>query len=149
MAVLSRLLIGSQQRVDLPDILAIESYVSSDFKNLIKSLVGTTPMVLKGFEIIDAPLSINTRSVSIRVADSVLYNPQSSAGSFFYGLQEGHPLAAPLVPDLRTNATNYVYLTLTSKGYAPDSRAFWDVDLNSGEGGEFNQIVNTQSVLRV
>jgi hypothetical protein len=106
-------------------------------------------MVLKGFEIIDAPLSINTRSVSIRVANSVLYNPQSSAGSFFYGLEEGHALAEPLVPDLRTNATNYVYLTLTSEGYAPDSRAFWDVDLNSGDGGEFNQIVNTQSVLRV
>jgi len=149
MAVLSRLLVGSQQRLDLPDVLAIESYVSSDFKNLIKSFVGSSPMILKGFEVIDAPLSINQTNVSIRVAGSVLYNSQSSAGSFFCGLEEGHPLATPLVPDLKNNSTNYVYLTLSSEGYAQDTRAFWDVDLNSGEGGEFNQIVNTQSVLKV
>jgi hypothetical protein len=148
-AVLGRLLIGSQQRVDLPDLLSLDSYTASDFRYLIKSFIGDVPLVLKGFEIIDAPQSIGTSSVSIKVSDSVLFNASSTAGSFFYGLPEGDPLSAPLVPELRLNATNYVYLTLSSVGKAQDTRAFWDVDLNGGEGGEFNQDVNTESVLMV
>jgi Avian adenovirus fibre, N-terminal len=147
MAVLGRVLIGSQQRVDLTDFLAIDSYVGGDLKYLIQSLTAT-PMVLKGFEVIDAPLSIGASSVSIKVADSVVYFPSSSAGCFYYGLPEGNALSIPLVPELRVNATNYVYLTLTTEGIAQDSRAFWDVDLNGGEGGEFSQDVNTESVLK-
>lgn len=152
MSVLGRVLIGSQQRLDLADVLAQDSYTASDFKHLIKSFIGDAPLVLKGFDLIDAPSSIGTTSVSIRVADSVLYSPTSSAGSFFYGLPEGQDLSAPLVPELRlgTNLVptiNYVYVTLSTVGRGQDTRAFWDVNLNGGEGGEFNQDVNTESVL--
>lgn len=147
MAVLARLLIGSQQRIDLPDFLALQSYVASDFKELIRSFVGDRALILKGFEIIDAPQAIGTTGVAIKVSDSVLYNPTSSAGSFFFGLPDGDELSAPLVPELRPNTVNYVYLTLSTTGAAQDTRAFWDVDLNGGEGGEFNQDINTESVL--
>lgn len=147
MAVLGRVLIGSQQRVDLTDFLAIDSYSGGDWKYFVQSLTAN-PLVLKGFEVIDAPLSIGTTGISIKVADSVVYAPSSTAGCFFYGLPEGNALSTPLVPELRVSATNYVYLTLTAEGVAQDSRAFWDVDLNGGEGGEFNQDVNTESVLR-
>ena len=149
MAVLSRLLIGSQQRLDLPDLLSMSSYTASDFKFLIKSLVGSAPLILKGFDIIDAPSCINTSSVSIRVADSVLYNTESSSGSFYYGLPEGNEISQPVSPILRANAINYIYLTLSSSGEGKDTRAFFDVDLNGGNGGEFNQGVNTQSVLKI
>jgi hypothetical protein len=149
MAVLGKLLMGSQQRVDLPDFLSIESYVASDFKHLIKSFIGKTPLILKGFEIVDAGAAISSTSVSIKIADAVLYHPESSAGSFYYGLPEGDELSEPLVPELRLDATNYVYLTLTTVGRAQDSRAFWDVDLNGGQGGEFNQDINTESVITV
>lgn len=149
MAVLSRLLIGSQQRLDLPDLLSIDSYAASDFRYLIKSLVGSTPLVLKGFDIIDAPSAIGQNNVSIRVADSALYNADSSAGSFYYGLPEGNVLSEPISPILRSNAINYIYITLSSSGQGQDTRAFFDVDLNGGSGGEFNQDINTQSVLKV
>jgi hypothetical protein len=149
MAVLGRLLLGSQQRVDLTDLLSIESFVSSDFRHLIKTFVGSNPMVLKGFEVIDAPLSIGSSAISIKVADSVLFNPESSAGSFFYALPEGNALSTPLSPELRLNATNYVYLTLSSVSTASDTKAFFDVDLNGGAGGEFTQEVSTQSTLVV
>jgi hypothetical protein len=149
MAVLGKLLMGSQQRVDLPDFLSIESYVASDFKHLIKSFIGTTPLILKGFEIINASAAISSTSVSIKIADAVLYHPESSAGSFYYGLPEGDELSEPLVPELRLDATNYVYLTLSTVGRAQDSRAFWDVDFNGGQGGEFNQDINTESVITV
>lgn len=148
MAVLGRVLIGSQQRVDLTDFLAIDSYNAGDWKYFIKSIT-SEPLILKGFEVIDAPLSIGTNGISIKVSDSVLYHPNSSAGSFFYGLPEGNALSAPLVPELRANSTNFIYLVLTTQGVAQDSRAFWDIDLNGGAGGEFSQDVNTESVLKV
>lgn len=149
MAVLSRLLVGSQQRVDLADFLSIQSYVSSDFRELMRSFVGSSPVILKGFDLINASQSIGTTSVSINVAESVLYDPTSNAGSFFSGLPEGNALSQPIVlgQELRTNAVNYVYLTLTTTGAGQDTRAFWDVDLNGGAGGEFNQTINTEGVL--
>jgi hypothetical protein len=147
MSVLGRLLIGSQQRVDLTDFLAGDSYTAGDFKYLIKSMTAN-PMILKGFEVVDAPLSIGTAGISIKVADSVVYYPTSNAGCFYYGLPEGNTLSTALVPELRLNATNYIYLVLTTENRAQDSKAFWDVDLNGGAGGEFNQDVNTESVLK-
>lgn len=149
MAVLGRRLVGSQQRVDLSDFLSFDSYVASDFRHLIKTWTGDTPLVLKGFDVINAPGSIGSTSISIQVANSVLYSSASQAGSFFFGLEEGNELAQPLVPNLRPDATNYVYLILTTVGRGQDSRAFWDVDLNGGQGGEFNQDINTESVLSV
>lgn len=149
MAVLSRLLIGSQQRIDLADFLSVQSYVASDFREMIRTFVGNNPLILKGFEIANAPQSIGTTSVSITVADSVLYDSTATAGSFFSGLPEGNTLSQPIVlgQELRTGVTNYIYVTLSTIGAAPDTRAFWDVDLNGGEGGEFNQVINTEAVL--
>lgn len=150
MAVLGRLLVGSAERLDLPDLLSLDSYTAADFKYLIQSFIGSDkPYVLKGFDVIQPQDAIGTESVSIRVADSVVYYPASGAGSFYYGLEEGNPNAEALVPELRKNATNFVYLTFTTSDGAQDSRAFWDPDQNGGQGGEFSQDVNTQSVLRV
>lgn len=150
MATLGRLLISSGERLDLPDLLSIDSYTSGDLKYLLSGLVGSSkPYVLKGFDIIDAPSAIQTQNCSIRVADSVVFYPGSSAGSFFHGLPEGNEQALPLTPELRKNATNYIYLTLSTFDTAEDTRAFWDPDKDGGAGGEFTQDVNTESVLQV
>lgn len=148
MAVLGRLLVSSAERLDLPDFLSIDSYTQGDFKYLMKSFVGDEkPYVLKGFDVINPQNAIGTQNISIRVADSVMYYPGSSAGPFFYGLEEGNLQAAPLVPELRKNSTNYVYIILSTADAAKDTRAFWDPDKNGGEGGEFTQDVNTQTLL--
>lgn len=148
MAVLGRLLVSSAERLDLPDFLAIDSYTQGDFKYLMKSFVGDEkPFVLKGFDVINPNNAIGTQNISIRVANSVMYYPTSMAGPFFYGLEEGNLQAAPLVPELRKNSTNYVYLVLSTADAAKDTRAFWDPDKNGGDGGEFTQDVNTQTLL--
>lgn len=148
MAVLGRLLVSSAERLDLPDFLSIDSYTQGDFKYLMKSFIGNDkPYILTGFDVINPGAAIGTQNISIRVADSVVYYPGSLAGPFFHGLEEGNIQAAPLVPELRKNSTNYVYITLTTLGAAQDTRAFWDPDANGGVGGEFTQDVNTQSVL--
>src|SRR5665213_1006238 len=150
MAVLGRLLVSSAERLDLPDLLSIDSYSAGDWKYFIKSLVGDSkPYILKGFDVIDPANAIGTQSCSIRVADSVTYYPTSNAGSFYFGLPEGNPQALPLVPELRKNAVNYVYLTFTTFNTSIDTRAFWDPDKDGGVGGEFTQDINTESVLQV
>lgn len=149
MAVLGRVLIDSAERIDLVDLLSIDSFVAGDFKYLIKSFVGDIPYVLKGFDVIDPGLAINTGSLAVRVANSVLYYPNSAAGSFFVGLDPTSEYAQPLVPNLRPGTTNYVYLVLSTFDTAQDNRAFWDVEQNGGQGAEFNQSINTESVLSV
>lgn len=150
MAVLGRLLVSSAERLDLPDLLSLDSYAAGDWKYFLKGLVGDSkPFILKGFDVIDPGNAIGTQSCSIRVADSVTFYPGSNSGSFFHGLAENHPQAAPLVPELRKNAVNYVYLTFSTFNTSIDTRAFWDPDKDGGVGGEFTQDVNTESVLQV
>jgi hypothetical protein len=149
-AVLGRLLVSSAERLDLPDLLSLDSYAAGDWQYFLKGLVGDTkPFILKGFDVIDPGNAIGTQSCSIRVADSITFYPGSNSGSFFHGLQEGHPQAAPLVPELRKNAVNYVYLTFSTFNTSVDTRAFWDPDKDGGVGGEFTQDINTESVLQV
>ena len=148
MAVLGRLLVSSAERLDLPDFLAIDSFSQGDWKYFMSSLVGgTKPYVLKGFDVINPNAAIGTQSVSIRVADSVVYYPGSTAGPFFHGLSEGNTASTPLIPELRKNSTNYVYLTLSTFDAAKDTRAFWDPDKEGGVGGEFTQDINTETAL--
>jgi hypothetical protein len=150
MAVLGRLLLSSAERLDLPDLLSIDSYTAGDFKYLLKGLVNDTkPYILKGFEVINPNNAIGSTNIAIEIADSVVVYPGSSAGPFYHGLPAGDPLAQPLVPELRKNATNYVYLTFSTFDTSADTRAFWDPDKDGGVGGEFTQDVNTESVLQV
>ena len=150
MAVLGRVLFSSAERVDLPDLLSIDSYAAGDWQHFIKSLVGTSkPYILTGFDIIDPQNAIGTQACSVRVADSIAYYPGSSAGPFYYGLPEGNINSVPLVPELRKNAVNYIYLTLSTFNTSVDTRAFWDPDRNGGSGGEFTQDINTESVIQV
>jgi hypothetical protein len=149
-AVLGRLLISSAERLDLPDVLSIDSYNAGDWKYFLKGFVGDTkPFILKGFDIIDPQTAIGTQSCSIKIADSVVFYPGSQAGAFYHGLAEGNVNAQPLVPELRKNAVNYVYLTFSTSNTSVDTRAFWDPDKDVGAGGEFAQDVNTESVLTV
>ena len=82
MAVLGRLLVSSAERLDLPDLLSLDSYAAGDWKYFLKGLVGDTkPYILKGFDVIDPGNAIGTQSCSIRVADSITFYPGSNSGS--------------------------------------------------------------------
>lgn len=150
MAVLGRLLLSSAERLDLPDLLSIDSFTAGDFKFFTKALFNDTrPYILRGFDVATPAQAIGSQGISINVADSVVFYPGSLAGPFFYGLPQGNPMSEALVPELKKNATNYVYLTFDTTDTATDTRAFWDPDANGGTGGEFTQDVNTESVLQV
>jgi hypothetical protein len=149
MAVLGRVLFSSGERVDLPDLLSIDSYGAGDWRYFMQSIVGTSkPYILTGFDVISPEAAISLPTCSIRVADSIVYYPASAAGPFFYGLPEGDVNSEPLVPQLRANTANYVYLTLSTFNTASDTRALWDPDRNGGAGAEFTQDINTESVIQ-
>ena len=79
MSVLARVNITSQQRIDLPQILGIESYVAYDFRAMIQSLVGSNKSyIVRGFEV--------TGKVglfaSVAVADWFVFNPLDNNGSY-------------------------------------------------------------------
>lgn len=150
MAVLGRLLVSSAERLDLPDLLSIDSYTAGDFQYLLKTFVGsTTPYIIAGFDVSDPNLAVGTSSCSVNIANSAMFYPGSGAGSFYYGLPTGNPNAQPLIPVLINNATNYVYLTLTTMNTAQDTRAFWNPDANGEQGEEFTEEVDTESVIQV
>lgn len=150
MAVLGRVLFSSAERVDLPDLLSIDSYTAGDWKAFIQGLVGSTrPYILSGFDVISPESAVGAATCSIRVADSAVYYPGSAAGPFFFGMPAGDPTSAPLVPKLHgANATNYVFLTLSTFDTASDTRALWDPDRNA-TGAEFTQNINTQTAIQV
>ena len=150
MAVLGRLLITSAERLDLPDLLSIDSYTAGDFQYLIQTFVGSsTPYIIAGFDVANPAAAIGTSACSINIANAAMYYPSSGAGSFYYGLPVGNPNSVPLVPVLIPNATNYVYATFTTEPTAEDTRAFWDPDANGEVGAEFTEEVNTETVIEV
>ena len=72
----------SQQRVDIPDLRAIESGVIFDLKTLIQCFVGDTPYILRGFTIPVTGISGPATSLQMVVDSSVVWLPDDTNGSF-------------------------------------------------------------------
>lgn len=147
MAVLARLKIAPNQRLDLPDVLAFDSYAAGDWKYFLNTLTGGKAVIVKGFEIYEPNTLIGNPAgnVSVIVADSSLWWPNGSEGSFYASL----PTEANRSVTLITNATNYVEMTLTLSSRAEDARALWDPGANGGAGGEFTQVIDTELYLDI
>ena len=80
MAVLARVHITSQQRMDLPQFLGIESYTAYDFRALIEAFVGSSrPYIARGFEVTGK----TGLFLSISLADCFVFNPLDTNGSFY------------------------------------------------------------------
>jgi len=149
MAVLGRVLIASQERIDLPDLLAVDGFTSADFKAIVSSFTGDKSYIVKGLDVINPAACISASSLSIKVSDCLIFAPTSPSGPFFQGLPEGHELSEPLIPNLIAGATNYVYAVLATQTTASDQRAFWDPDSTDEWGSETVQEVDTQTILTI
>jgi len=71
-----------QQRVDIPDLRAIESGIIFDFKSLIQCFVGDTPYILRGFTIPVTGISGPATSLQLVVDSAVVWLPDDQNGSF-------------------------------------------------------------------
>jgi hypothetical protein len=147
MAVLGRLKIAPNQRLDLPDVIAFDAYSAGDWKGFLEAMVDDKPYLIKGFEISQPNTLIGNPagSVDVVVVGSSMWWAAGQEGSFFVSL----PDAANKSVTLITDATNYIEMTLTLGSRAEDARALWDPGANGGAGGEFTQVVDTESFIDV
>lgn len=140
MALLQRVRILPNQRLDLPDFNRIEDFVCADLKTINKNVLANQNFVFSGF----VATGIGTNTLSVPVANASLI-VGSDDGAIFVGA----PTLSPISTDsLSPSATNYIEITLSQDTGGADSRAFWDATANAGEGAEFSQIVDTFTFLK-
>lgn len=141
MALLQRVRILPNERLDLPDFRRIEDFVCADLKAIHKNVTASENFVFSGF----IATGTGTAVLTVPVANSSLIVGLDDAAIFV-----GAPtLAALTTDDLSPSTTNYVELFLSQDTGGADSRAFWDPTANSNQGAEFSQIVDTFSYLKV
>lgn len=141
MAMLQKVRLLSQERVDLPDFRNLSDFVCADFLAIHKNVWTNQNFVFSGFDATgtgttDLNIVLNGASLVIGQNDGVLYI--------------GAPSLADLVTDaLTAAATNYVELIVEQDTGGADSRAFWDQTAGGGVGGEFSQIIDTYTFNKV
>ena len=93
MSVRRRVSFLSQQRVDTPDIKSLESAISNDFDELIKSFISSSQgFVLKGFEISMAGAIGGAASgLQLIVDPGAVFHINSSQSGTFYLVPSGQP----------------------------------------------------------
>lgn len=143
MAVLTKVKLNPQQRLDLEDYNAEISAIETDWKNWTKQFLAPEQYILKGFEVtgLGAPAPI-----SVSLTDATLVNANNTNCFSFFTAEDG---AAPLSVDLQPNQRNFLELELSRVDGTPLVRAFWDPTGNGGEGVEFNQTVDTMQDMEV
>lgn len=124
----------SGQRVDIPDLRAIESGVIFDFKSLLQSFVGSNPYILKGFTIPVAGISGPATSLQMVVDGAIVWIPSDSNGSFLR-VETGtpneilSPANAKVIGSFSPGA-NYVGIQFlrATDATTNDLVSVWDVD---------------------
>jgi hypothetical protein len=140
MALLQRVRILPNERLDLPDFKRIEDFVCADLKQILKKTQASANFVVEGF----LATGIGTNTLSVAVADAACL-VGADDGALFVGAPS---LAALQTTSLSPGTTNYVEITLDQDTGGADSRAFWDPTAAGGAGAEFSQIVDTFTYLK-
>ena len=153
MSVLGRVRWTPNERLDLPDISAIDSYSVTDWQALMSAMVGyTNPFIITGFELFDPASLINTLApeVSVVVDGSILWWAAGSSGSFWQSVSGATNIIVPLISDnTGNNLPIYIEMDLEILATAEDLREVWDPGANAGVGGEIPTVVDTENYLNV
>ena len=144
MALLHKIRILENERIDKPDHDQIQEFVADDFKAYNRHFfTNEDKWIGKGFSV-SVTSGLN---IAVVVEDSTLFNTEVAGGNEFYLGESGH---ADLTATLTNGATNYIHLQVVSGNTGTAAtRVFWDPTLNSGDGGEFLQTIDTEEYLDV
>lgn len=139
MAMLQKVRLLPNERLDLSDFNNIENFVCADFKAINKNVWAGDNYVFSGFLVTGT--GTNTLSVGLAGSEAIIGKDD---GVLYIG--------APSLSNLITNtltpsATNYVEITINQNTGGADSRALWDTTAAGGQGAEFSQIVDTYTFL--
>lgn len=143
MAVLQKVALYPQQRLELQDARAQEAYVQNDFAKLMSGFLSDQSYVLQGFEISNYSSAFSLAGLQIKISSAVLFHSQATTQA------NGFYVAAGTEPDqtitLPASSTCYVEADLSVTTGAPDQRTF--IDPTTGE--EFSDQVDTAIFLNV
>ena len=147
MAVLQKIRIISNERLDAPDLLNIENFGDADWMAFMANFMGSTPYVVQGFDVVLPYLPAVDTSVSVNIANGCLFHPTSAnaSGGFYVGASTEPTQSVTLT----SGTTNYIEMDQTSSVGAPDTRKVWDPAANNGLGAEFSQILDSVTYLDV
>lgn len=142
MAVQSRVNWLGSQRVDLPDLLATDSYIINDIRNLLMSLTGNTSFVVRGLEV----SSWSGLTVNVKVADCLIFSPNNSVTPFYKGLEADSDLNITL----QSNSEIFLELEFETATKGPVTKGFWDslaITSDSPAGSEYTETVDAQKII--
>lgn len=142
--ILSRVKISPQQRYDLEDFLAIQAASRADSKLWTQKFLSSDNLVLGGFTV----SGVGLNSATVAMANAALIIPQNDYDFSYFISSPTESDVTISDADLVDGVRNYLEVELVTEDGVPLVKAFWDPEANSGNGAEFNQIVNTITDLR-
>ena len=142
MAIQSRVNYVGGLRIDLPDLLATDSYIVSDIRNLLISLTGETSYVVQGLEI----TNWSGLTVFVNIANALIFCPNNTVAPFYKGLSGD----ADLSITLQSDSDVYLELVLETTTGGPVTKGFWDslaITADSPAGSEFTEAIDSQVIV--
>lgn len=132
----------ASQRVDLPDLLANDSYNRFDFRSVMFALCGQKSFIVSGFEI----SSWTGLTASVNISDAVVWCPDNDTAPFYQGLSTDEDLQVTL----QASSTIYLELILESTTQTSVTKGFWDplaTTPTAPAGVQFTESVDAQVVI--
>lgn len=141
MAILQRVALYPNERLDIPDARSLEGFSLNDWRFFIKGVMAGQSYVVQGFEVSNYANIFLVPGFKIRLSTVALLHPSATTQAAGFYVTNGQE--ADAVVTLSASAMNYVEADLSTASGTPDVRAFWDPGANSGEGGEYTDTVDT------
>lgn len=142
MAVLSRNNLVHGQRIDVHDLKAIDSYVASDFRALIKFICGNNPYIVNGCKITN---KIGSK-IFVSRSDLFLFLPNHESGAFYK-----EPNSSPDIElELPSSGKFFIELNLKRETGTALETALWDSLATTPEnenGTEFQALVDSEDFI--
>lgn len=140
MSVLSRNQYLSGQRIDLPDLLATDSYNKFDLRSILFGMTNQTSYIVRGFEV----SGWSGLNLTIKVADAVVWSPNNSSTPFW----QGQSTDADISVTLQASSTIYLELEFEETTREAVTRGFWDPTgtATNAAGSQFTESVDAQAV---
>src|ERR1019366_5136000 len=138
MASLSEFNALGQMRIDVPHLRSLESGVRGDLDALGYMLVGESPQVLRGFELLTDPVGQEASLLTFKVAGSKLIHPLASESGSVFAVPSNraneviNPTINPRVQGaIQPNSVNFIGIDLKRSADATtaDTVTFLDPSL--------------------
>jgi hypothetical protein len=141
MAVLQRVALYPNERLDIPDARSLEGFSLNDWRFFIKGIMAGQSYVIQGFEVSNYANIFLVPGFKLRLNTVALLHPNATSQAAGFYITNGQEPDATVT--LSSNAVNYVEADMTTLSGTPDVRAFWDPGANSGAGGEYTDTIDT------